>query len=128
MPVGSPIAIEMDEPAGVLARERLSPRVVSSELLFLQEPFMRESKSLAGRCAAALALLLTLGACAGGVNLGVSIPVGRSVGVGVSVGTDGRVGAGVGARVGGASVRVGTSGQLPLEKAAPAPAGGAQER
>lgn len=61
----------------------------------------------------ALVLCVGLTACAGGINLGVSLPIGRSAGVGVSVGSDGRIGTSVGVGVGGGSVSVGTSGNLP---------------
>ena len=62
----------------------------------------------------ASAMLTALTGCAsGGVNFGVSLPIGRSAGVGVSVGSDGRIGTSVGVGVGGGSVSVGTSGQLP---------------
>lgn len=61
-----------------------------------------------------VALVQALTGCAfGGVNLGVSLPIGRNAGVGVSVGSDGRIGTSVGIGVGGGSVSVGTSAQLP---------------
>lgn len=69
---------------------------------------------LPARVLLASAFLTALSGCAvGGVNLGLSLPVGRSGGIGVNVGSDGRVGASVGIGVGGGSVSVGTSGQLP---------------
>jgi hypothetical protein len=69
---------------------------------------------LLSRAALALGALATLGGCAfGGVNLGISLPIGRNAGVGVSVGSDGRIGTSVGVGVGGGSVSVGTSAQLP---------------
>jgi hypothetical protein len=59
-------------------------------------------------------MITALAGCAsGGVNLGFSLPIGRSAGVGVNVGSDGRIGTSVGVVVGGGSVSVGTSGQLP---------------
>ncbi|WP_372657455.1 hypothetical protein [Hydrogenophaga sp.] len=63
--------------------------------------------------AALVSGLCVLTACAGGVNLGFSLPIGRHMGVGVNVGSDGRIGTGVGVGVGGGSVSVGTSGRLP---------------
>jgi hypothetical protein len=46
-------------------------------------------------------------------SVGISFPVGGMGAVGVSMGADGRVGGSVGVGVGGATVSVGTSGQLP---------------
>jgi hypothetical protein len=76
---------------------------------------------LSARGLLASALLTALAGCAsGGVNLGFSLPIGRNAGVGVSVGSDGRIGTSVGVGVGGGSVNLGTSGQLP-SPVSPAP-------
>ncbi len=59
-----------------------------------------------------IAALLT--ACAGiGTSVGISVPIGRAGGVGVSIGSGGTVSGTVGVGVGGGSVSVGASGQLP---------------
>jgi hypothetical protein len=63
-----------------------------------------------------VALLWALAGCST-VSLGVSVPIGHGAGVGVRVGADGQVGVGVGVSVGAGSVHVGTSGQLPVNKA-----------
>jgi hypothetical protein len=61
--------------------------------------------------------VVCLTACASsGAHFGVSLPVGRYGGIGVGIGTDGRVSGNVGVGVGGGSVSVGTSGQLPPAK------------
>jgi hypothetical protein len=60
----------------------------------------------------AMAALLT--ACAGvGTSVGINVPIGRVGGVGVSIGSGGTVSGSVGVGVGGGSVSVGASGQLP---------------
>ncbi|MDM7950450.1 hypothetical protein [Hydrogenophaga sp.] len=70
--------------------------------------------SMIARCLLPVAAVSVLSGCAfGGVNLGFSLPIGRNAGVGVSVGSDGRIGTSIGVGVGGGSVSVGTSGQLP---------------
>ena len=52
-----------------------------------------------------------------GAGIGLSIPIGPFGSLGVNLGSDGRVGGSVGVGYGGASVSVGTSGQLPAAKA-----------
>jgi hypothetical protein len=66
----------------------------------------------------ALSGIFFLTACANvGSSVGLSIPIGGLGSIGVSVGSDGRVGGSVGVGVGGATVSVGTSGQLlPAQK------------
>jgi hypothetical protein len=55
-----------------------------------------------------------LTACAGvGTSVGISVPIGRAGGVGISIGSGGTVSGSVGVGVGGGSVSVGASGQLP---------------
>jgi hypothetical protein len=54
-------------------------------------------------------------------SVGISFPIGGLGSIGVNVGADGRVGGTVGVGVGGASVNVGTSGQLPLGHKTEAP-------
>jgi hypothetical protein len=79
---------------------------------------MKSTKSL-NRVTSAVALfsLGVLTGCAGFTpSLGISFPIGGLGSVGVSVGADGRVGGSVGVGVGGASVSVGTSGQLPASQ------------
>lgn len=76
-------------------------------------------KSIAAyaRFMGAMALFSTIfmAACTGFTpSVGVSFPIGGLGSIGVSVGADGRVGGTVGVGVGGASVNVGTSGQLPI--------------
>jgi hypothetical protein len=68
--------------------------------------------------ALALTGLFFLTACANvGSSVGLSIPIGGLGSIGVSVGSDGRVGGSLGVGVGGATVSVGTSGQLqPAQK------------
>jgi hypothetical protein len=66
------------------------------------------------RLLAIAALTSLLSACAGvGTSVGVSVPIGRVGGVGVSIGSGGTVSGSVGVGVGGGSVSVGASGQLP---------------
>ncbi len=65
--------------------------------------------------AAGLLAVVVLAGCTGfSPSVGISFPIGGMGSIGVSVGADGRVGGSVGVGVGGASVNVGTSGQLPL--------------
>ncbi len=55
-----------------------------------------------------------LAGCAGvGTSVGISVPIGRAGGVGVSIGSGGTVSGTVGVGVGGGSVSVGATGQLP---------------
>ncbi len=66
------------------------------------------------KLAAWSATFLLLGGCAGvGTSVGISLPVGKHGGVGVSIGSGGTVSGSVGVGVGGGSVSVGASGQLP---------------
>ncbi len=66
------------------------------------------------KTAACAATVLLLGGCAGvGTSVGISLPVGKYGGVGVSIGSGGTVSGSVGVGVGGGSVSVGASGQLP---------------
>jgi hypothetical protein len=66
------------------------------------------------KTAAGLLSAFLLTACTGlSPSVGISFPIGGMGSVGVSVGADGRVGGAVGVGMGGASVSVGTSGQLP---------------
>jgi hypothetical protein len=59
-------------------------------------------------------IFMLLTACANvGTSVGISVPIGRMGGVGVSVGGNGTVSGSVGVGVGGGSVSVGASGQLP---------------
>lgn len=65
--------------------------------------------------AASLFSAFLLAGCTGfSPSVGVSFPIGGLGSIGVSVGADGRIGGTVGVGVGGASVNVGTSGQLPV--------------
>jgi hypothetical protein len=66
------------------------------------------------KLASSAATFLLLGGCANmGTSVGISLPVGKYGGVGVSVGSGGTVSGSVGVGVGGGSVSVGASGQLP---------------
>ena len=60
--------------------------------------------------------LITAGCANMGSSIGLTLPIGNFGGVGVSLGSDGRVGGSVGVGAGGATVSVGTSGQLPSKK------------
>ena len=61
--------------------------------------------------------LFSLQACANmSTSVGIGFPIGGLGSIGVSVGSDGRVGGTVGVGVGGATVGIGTSGQLPANK------------
>jgi hypothetical protein len=61
-----------------------------------------------------LSVFLLVGCTGLSPSVGISFPIGGMGSVGVRVGADGRVGGTVGVGVGGASVNVGTSGQLPV--------------
>ena len=63
--------------------------------------------------------LFALQACANiGASVGIGFPIGGLGSIGVSVGSGGRVGGSVGVGAGGASVGVGTYGQLPASNRA----------
>ncbi len=73
------------------------------------------TKLIAACAYSALAIgIFALQGCANmGTSIGIGFPIGGLGSVGVSVGSGGRVGASVGVGVGGVSVGVGTSGELP---------------